>query len=541
MILIYFLLSITILFAGWRIWRRVRYFLHIFQLEGYKRPEYRHWLGDRLGQVVLRLSHRLAFVVLIIAYGTFNFVSDYWTAVFVLPIWSILFISSRLYRSHQAKKPLKYTARLKRLLVTTFILLLLPVIIGIIFWANAGTVGLLWILVGLFVADLGAPLWVLIASLLMNPVESFFQIGFIRKARRIIESRPDLTVIGITGSYGKTSVKFILAEILRQRFSVLVTPSSYNTPMGLCIVINNMLKPEHQVLVLEMGARYRGDIKELCGIAQPDISIVTSVGVAHLETMGPIENIAQEKGDILIYMQPQGTAVLNADNDYVALMESRAVGKKIWTVSTNGKDADLLASAVKYSHEGSTFNVTEKTGDRVTIRTNLLGKHNVLNILLSLAVGRELGLRLRQMAYAVQRVKPIEHRLQLRHEGNITIIDDAFNSNPVGARNAVEILGQFTTGRRIIVTPGMIELGEKQDEENRQLGAFMSGHVDLAILVGKKQTQPILDGLRSVDFPPDNIKVHGSLFEAQAYLKSILQAGDVVLYENDLPDQYTEA
>ncbi len=151
-----------------------------------------------------------------------------------------------------------------------------------------------------------------------------------------------------------------------------------------------------------------------------------------------------------------------------------------------------------------------------------------------------MGLHLRQMMHAVERIEPVPHRLQLRREGPVTIIDDAFNANPVGALSAVEILGTFRSGRRIVVTPGMIELGERQQEENRLLGEHIADHADLALLVGRKQTAPIREGLRAKNFPAENLHVFDALRDAQAFLASFLREGDVVLYENDLPDQYDE-
>ncbi|MDX1545875.1 MAG: UDP-N-acetylmuramoyl-tripeptide--D-alanyl-D-alanine ligase, partial [Rhodothermales bacterium] len=467
--------------------------------------------------------------------------APFWTSVVVLPLWAVAFASSRLYRSERAKKPLAYTNRLKRLLATAAALALVPVALGA--WIGLrqdGLEGFFPYLAGFFVADAGGPLWVLLAAFLTEPLEAHFRRGFKRQARQTLQDRTDLTVIGITGSYGKTSTKFIIAEILRQRFSVLATPGSYNTPMGLCLVVNNKLKPEHQVLVLEFGMRYRGDIQELCALAPPGLAVVTSVGPAHLETMGSIENIAREKGDLLEYMRPGGPAVLNIDNEHVAAMEARAPGR-IWRVSTEGRDgADITARDLRYGPEGATFTVRDDTGEEARFQTKLLGRHNVLNILLGVAVGREMGLRLRQIAHAVARIEPVEHRLALRQEGPVTIIDDAFNSNPVGARNAVEILGQFETGRRVIVTPGMVELGARQAEENRTFGEHIARHADLAVLIGERQTAPIREGLRSGGFPDEQTKVFNSLFDAQDFLRGYLRPGDVVLYENDLPDQYDE-
>lgn len=529
---------ITTLFAGWRAWRRLRYFLHVFQLEGYKPREFRDWVMARRGTVLFRLSHKLAIAELILFSVGFFYVSPFWTAVVALPLWATTFASSRIYRSEREKKPLKYTNRLKRLLGTAAILAAVPVLAGLMIWLDGGLSYLIYFLGGFFLTDFFAPLWVYLASFLMSPVERSIQEGFKNDARKRIANRPELKVVSITGSYGKTSTKFIISEILKQRFNVLASPSSYNTPMGLCIVVNEMMKPEHQVLVLEMGIRHPGDMEELCDIVQPDVGVVTTVGVAHLESMGSMDAIAREKGTMIERLKRDGIAVLNADDERVAGMAERAPGK-VWRISVEGRQsADVTASNVQYGREGASFDVRDDTGEERRFKTKLLGEHNVSNILLGTAVGRALGLRLRQIAYAVERLEPIEHRLQLREEGPITVIDDAFNSNPVGARNAVEILGRFNEGRRIIVTPGMIELGERQFEENRTLGEHIADNVDLAILVGKQQTRPIQEGLRAKNFPADKLRIVDSLWDAQSFLKTYLKPGDVVLYENDLPDQY---
>ncbi len=533
---------IATLFAGWRAMRRVRFFLHIFQLETYKFDRYGRWLRDHVGTVVRR-SHAAGTGVLVLAAIAVSFVEPAWVILVVLPLWALTFISSRRYRSDQEKKPLAFTARMTRLAVTTGLVSAVPVVVGGLYgWFTGTPTGFLWYLLGFLVTDFGAPLWVGLGALLMQPVETAIQEGFKREARQHLEERPDLTVLGITGSYGKTSTKFIVAELLRQKYSVYATPSSYNTPMGLCLAVNEHLKPEHQVLVLEYGIRYPGDIDELCSIAQPDISVVTTIGVAHLETMGTVDAIAEEKGKLVERTQPEGPAILNADDERVDAMAERAHGP-VWRVSTEGHpDADITAHNVHYDTSGTSFVVRDDTGTEATFQTQLLGSHNVLNVLLAVAVGRSLGLRLRQMAHAAERIEPIEHRLQLREQGDVTIIDDAFNSNPIGARNAVEILGQMNGGRRVIVTPGMIELGERQWTENKTLGTHIARHdLDLAVLVGPDQTKPIREGLADAQFPDDRVKVFSSLFEAQEFLSSYLQSGDVVLYENDLPDQYDAA
>ena len=541
MILIIFAIIFASIFASWRMWRRVRFFLHVFQLESYKPKRYVKWVLTRSRGRVVRVSHMIALPVLLTAWFLYAENGVEWVLVATLFLWGLFFFSSRHYKGSAQKKPLAFTNRLKRLRNCTLIIVgLIFLVAGILGGLNGTREGLFYALFAFFIADLGAPIWVYLATLIMHPVERSIQNGYKKQARKKLSGMPELIKIGITGSYGKTSVKFIVAEIAKQRFNALATPGSYNTPMGICIVVNNHLKADHQVLVLEMGMRYRGDIKELCGIAKPDIAVVTSVGVAHLETMGSIENIALEKGDIVECLDKDGVAVLNIDNSYVAAMEKRAPGT-VWKVSAEGnEEADIIARHIHYTPEGAHFEVQDETGQRAPFKTRLLGRHNVLNILLGVAIGRQLGLRLRQIAHAVARVEPVEHRLQLINKGPITVIDDAFNSNPVGAKNAVEVLGAFKSGRRVIVTPGMVELGERQFEENRLLGEHMAHHVDLAVLIGTEQTAPIVEGLKAQQFPDDQTKVFSSFFDAQAFLDSYLSAGDVVLYENDLPDQYNE-
>ena len=541
MILIYIFLGIASLFAGWRIVRRTRYFLHIFQLEGYKAGGFMEWFRERAGRVFFRLSHKVGLGVLAAATAGFAFLSPFWTALLALPAWAAAFASARLYRSDKEKKPLAYTPRMQRLIGAATALILVPVIAGAAVALKYKLKGLIAYLAGLLLADLLAPLWVLLGGFLMRPVEKQVHRRFKVKARRKLQARTDLRIVSVTGSYGKTSTKFILAELLRQRFNVLATPSSYNTPMGLCLVVNEKLKPEHQILVAEMGIRHPGDMEELCGIIRPNTGVVTTIGVAHLETMGSMDAIAREKRGMIECLAPGGTAILNIDDPRVEAMADHVPsGASTWRISVEGnEEADISASNIKYGPEGTSFQVRDDTGAEIEMTVKLLGRHNVLNLLLAVAVARAEGMRLRQIAHAARRIEPIEHRLQLRREGDITIIDDAFNSNPIGARNAMEILGQFDTGRRVVVTPGMIEMGERQDEENRTFGKHVAQNVDQAILVGQRQTEAIQAGLRDENFPEEKIKVVASLNEARSFLQTYLKSGDVVLYENDLPDQYS--
>jgi UDP-N-acetylmuramoyl-tripeptide--D-alanyl-D-alanine ligase len=329
-----------------------------------------------------------------------------------------------------------------------------------------------------------------------------------------------------------------IAELLSQRHEVLATPGSFNTPMGLCLVINEQLQRSHEVAVLEYGIRYPGDMQELVDLVRPTIAVVSALGIAHLETMGSASAIDREKGLLVEALPADGHAVLNADDARVLALRSRTQGR-VWTVSATG-DADIRAFDVTYSDRGMSFIVQDETGATAPFEIALLGAHNVTNVLLAVAVGRVLRTPLRALARAARRRPARPHPLALRQEGPLTIIDDAFNSNPAGAREAIDVLGRVSRGRRIVVTPGMIELGAQQDAENRAWGAYMAGRVDHVYLVGAAQTKPIYEGLLSEGFPVEAIHVVDQFQDARAALLDAAQPGDVVLYENDLPDQFNE-
>lgn len=454
------------------------------------------------------------------------------------------------YRPEQEKKPLIFTARVQRLAITLLFLLApfwyytLKNSFGSPVWQDIHPLMIAdtyFLCFGFVVADMMIPFLVYAAAWIMKPVENQIQKGYKKQARKKIASMPGLKVIAITGSYGKTSTKFMLATMLKERFSVCFTPGSFNTPMGICKVINNDLEAHHQILILEMGARYEGNIRELCEIARPHISMITNVGVAHMESFGSTEAVAREKSTLARELVPDGLLILNGDDPIVASMaELRNDVKIVFT----GDRRSVMAEEISYGTEGTSFKMKWVDGDMeetMQIQTKLLGKHNIDNLLLAAAVAKELGIRSGTVALAASTIEPVEHRLELKQRNSIYIIDDAFNSNPVGAKNAVEILSEFASGRRIIVTPGMIELGELQDEANREFGRVIGkANLDMIYLVGKEQTRPILEGIMETVDSDENIHVVSSLFEANDHIEKTLKMGDVILYENDLPDSFNE-
>ena len=324
--------------------------------------------------------------------------------------------------------------------------------------------------------------------------------------------------------------------------------------MGICKVIRGDLTAEHEIFIVEMGAYKRGDIRELCNLASPQIGILTAVGPQHLERFKSIENIAKGKYELIESLPADGLAVFNCDNEICAgLADKREqTGSPVRRYATEeppvgsaADTADLFATNVRYTDNGLAFTVhanTEKFDITDTeIQTRLLGKHNVSNILAAMTIAMECGMELAEIREAVVKVEPVPHRLQLTSGvGGVIIIDDSFNSNPVGAKAALEALNEIGDGKKVLVTPGMVELGEREYEENRRLGEQAANVCDLVILVGPIRTKPILDGLRAAEYPSQQIIVALNLEEVKQHLATQVQAGAVVLFENDLPDSYNE-
>lgn len=529
---------------------RGRYFLHIFQQHGYKLNEYWHWLVANWNQRVITPEHVLYNVIIFVLLIFLSNAVTGSAAIIILAIFGFFWFGPfDYYGSEDSKKPLVFTPRMIRLTIPFAIFsLLIPA--AATYFAYIADITLAQMPPGLYAADmyllsfgwaLGnalVPLFIFLAGLITKPYENYVHRHFIKLAKQKLSRMPDLTVVAITGSYGKTSTKFMIRDLLSERYAVCATPGSYNTPMGICKVINNDLEAHHQVLVLEMGARYEGNIDELCDIAEPDISVVTNVGIAHLETFGSQDAIARTKSTIVKRTKSGGKTILNADDERVTAMAD--LRGDITVIRAGLEQGDIRASNITYGPDGMQFTVSADD-ESETFSMKLLGAHNAQNMLLAVGVARSMGLRLTTMAMAASRMAPVEHRLELKKQGGITVIDDAFNSNPTGAENAVETLAAFDTGRRIIITPGMIELGDLQEEKNRAFGEQIgNADLDLVILVGANQTEAIQEGIESTGFEMDKVKIVRSLFEANSIMQEYVQQGDVVLYENDLPDSFNE-
>ena len=508
--------------------------LHAFQLESYQfrgfaRTLARTWKRCSLPGICLCVV-QLGCALLLRLTGL-HIVPALADAVLMVLAGAFLFAAET---RRKEKKKLVYTARAKRLLACEGITgILIAVLLGLCSdFAPRGFFLLCFPLALL-------PFVFALAALMALPIEKGIAELYFQDARHMLRDRPDLICIGITGSYGKTSVKFVLGTLLEEKYQTLITPSSFNTPMGLTKVIRSSLLPSHQVFVAEMGARHVGDIKELCRLVHPTLGAITSIGPQHLDTFRTLERIRDTKYELMEALPPDGCCFFVEDHGVEKTLYEKTKKEK-WLISLEKEEgADVWAEQIETGPFGSRFLLCTPS-ESIPCETKLLGSHNIQNILLAAAICLKLHLTLRQIARGIAKLTAVEHRLQLIERPNgITVIDDAFNANPRGTSAALKVLSAFPQ-RRIIVTPGMVELGNDEAAFNRTFGEEMAACVDIAILVGPKHTSPIREGLLSRGFPAEQVITVASLEEAAAQLGQIARSGDTVLFENDLPDNYSE-
>lgn len=521
--------------------------VHMLQLESYQGRMYLKWLGRHFASdvmpdllvgaaaLLLRCSYAMLFNTSYVLAQVCYIGAD---AVYLI-LQLLLFLG---YKRREQIKPLAFTGRVKRLLAAEFVLgalvagssfFIVRVDTGAMQWGTFLLQNLVRYLPGLLL-----PLFVFLAYGVTYPLEAAVKRWYFNDAKKKLAAREDVTKIGITGSFGKTGTKYALGTILAQKHNVLFTPGSFNTPMGVTRVIRGQLSDEHEIFIAEMGARYRGDIRELCRLVQPKFGIITAIGKQHLETFGSLEGVIATKGELMEGLGPDGCCFFNGDDENCRALYNRCALPEKYLFGTQGEGLFLAAEEIAVGPEGSTFTLRAADGEVVQCKTKLLGRHNIVNLTGAAACAYRLGLTLPEIAEGIAKVEPVEHRLQLI-QGAVTVIDDAFNANPVGSREALNVLASFA-GRRICVTPGMVELGAEEAELNKAFGRHMAQCVDIAIVIGKGHADPICEGLREAGFPESCIVRATSLAEATEKLPAYTEPGAVVLFENDLPDNYRE-
>ena len=515
------LLAVAAVLAG-----RLHVLLHVLQQEHYENARLYVWVRRDLQR---RLATPLAVAVLI------GGLLAEWLGVVVAGagLGAAVAYAVLTWRRRQVK-PLVFTGRAKRLFAVGLVFAVVPPVVAGLFGGPSavGVAGMLTVL--------GQP-WVLgLANLALQPYQRLENRRYVRSAqRRLDEIRP--RVVGISGSFGKTTTKACIAAALDPHGPTYPTPASFNSFLGVVRAINEGLEPRHETFVAELGSYRIGDVAELCELVKPTIGILTSLGPAHLERFGSMDAIEQAEGELADALPPDGLFLTRADDERCRRVAGdRARCRVLLFSPAPHPEADVWAENVVVSAGGTDFEVRwREDPEPLAVRSRLLGEPNVANLLAAAAVARDLGSTPAQVARALKRVVPPKHRLEpiVNEAGGIVVIDDSYNSNPVGAAAALKVLQAHEAGRRILVTPGMVELGPHEAEENRRLGELAAAVCDVVLLSGPL-AEHIRGGLLDGGLDESRIIVAPDGPSLHAELTRLSRRGDVILFENDLPDVY---
>lgn len=355
--------------------------------------------------------------------------------------------------------------------------------------------------------------------------DSLLALGELARAYR---SNFDVTVIGVTGSAGKTTTKEMTSSVLAKRYSVLRNEANYNTDIGLPLTLFG-LRREHEVVVLEMAMRGLGEIARLSYIARPRIGVITNIGPAHIERLGTIDNVLRAKWELAENLEGDGVMVINGDDPMLRKALERFPGRRILFGFSD--DADVRAVSLE-TRDGGGTRFTPVYGGRTgrDIVLSVSGRHNVYDALAAAAVGWLMGVDDERISSGLGEVSPSRMRGEVVCVGGVTIIDDTYNANPLSMRASIEAAAQFPgKGRLVAVFGDMLELGEDAEEYHREIGIEAANDgVDFLITVGEL-ARFIAEGSVGAGMPPESVFACRDHEEAVNRLASMVNPGDVVL------------
>lgn len=381
------------------------------------------------------------------------------------------------------------------------------------------------------------------AVIILSPIDFILKEKIIREARNKMEKYSRVKVIGIAGSYGKTTMKEIISTVLSTKYSVLKTPENINTPLGISRLINSKLKPETEILIAEMGEFYKGDISRICSIAKPDTVVITGINEAHYERLKTIDTTIQTIFEIAVNSKPDAAVFMNADDknisgNYKKYIINRAA---YFYNSSSLSDRNIKIKPVKFHIDGSgqTIEIRKRNKLLGKVTIPLLADYALGDIHCAIQIALLFGLSTTEIMHGLQLLRPIAHRLEpVPGTNNVLIIDDSYNGNPEGVNQAIKVLNKFKGRRKIYVTPGLVETGNRMKQIHYKLGEQLADVVDRVVLIENSVTPAILVGLRNKNFPEQNIIRFKSTLQAHQSIGQLLKDGDVVLFQNDWPDNY---
>jgi UDP-N-acetylmuramoyl-tripeptide--D-alanyl-D-alanine ligase len=380
----------------------------------------------------------------------------------------------------------------------------------------------------------------LVFSLLLSDINGLVIFLFapltLRAKRRVYDQAlkkrdllKNVKVIGITGSYGKTTTKEFLSTILSEKFNVLATEGNVNTEIGVANTILNNLKDEHEVFIVEMGAYRKGEIRTICDYARPDIGILTGINEQHVGLFGSLERTMEAKFELIESLPSKGLAVFNGDNEYcVSLAKGVKTPKKLYSIEGG---SDVYASDIKVKPDGVSFLLC--VGDEsINVTAPITGRHNILNILACVCVGEKLDMTLSEMKVGIGKLSMPNRTLQVKRKGDTVVLDDTYNTNTDGIKSALQYMHEgFSDHKKIVVFPGILELGAQSEEIHVLVGTEIGKNADLFIISHTDFAKPLTRGARLGGMDSDQIRVLMDPVKVLAKIKS-LKGNKVVLFES---------
>jgi UDP-N-acetylmuramoyl-tripeptide--D-alanyl-D-alanine ligase len=435
-------------------------------------------------------------------------------------------------RGLQRKHTLVWTAKARVLYFMAFSLIVFLAFISSL--TQFGT--LLMMPVFFFLYSAFSPFFLVFANLLFSPLEAYSKKKLFKAVRRKQNQLKDLKVVAVVGSFAKTSTKNMLYTLLWKDFYVVKTPKSYNTEVSIARSFLRDVKENTQVFIVEMDAYHPGEIKKLCSIIKPNLGIITAIGAQHLERFGSMETLAKTQFELAKAIPTDGVLFLNADDEWSNQLYPEYDGmKQVFFGSKEGRD--VQATQVKVLANSTEFKLRIKN-DELKITLPLAGENHAINFAAAAGIAYQLGLPLKTIQERAQLMLPTEHRLEVKKAGHLTIIDNSYNTNPTAARASLKLLKSTPGSQKIVITPGLVELGEQSEVENTLLGKEIAQVADIVIVVGEFAMTALKSGLKEAQFDMDNVHFLSSTSHALDFVYKNAQKDAVILIENDLPDQY---
>lgn len=495
-----------------------------YQQNRYQIERYIYWMKQTIKKWSKQQIYMILGCIPIYFLGILNDTIAYLFYILLLSILS--YILYKIERKIHYIKPLVYTARIKRLY--QFIVLIYIVIFSMCYMYIP--LNYFFFLTPIFY--IMPWFMIIIAGSIMNPFEYKIRMHYVQEAHHIVRRNKELKCIGITGSYGKTSIKQITKYFLEEHYDTLATPHSYNNLMGITLTIRKYLKNLHEVFICEMGSDHSGELQVLSTLVPLDYAIVCAIGPQHLQTFKTMDAIIKEKMSLVENLNENKTAILNIDYNEIYEYKIKNTCKVITYGERSGADYQIVH--ITYTRYGTSFGIVYKEKEYL-FHTKLLGKHNVSNLACAIVLAHTMHIPFAKLQYSCTMIPYVKHRLEMIQKETYTLLDDSYNSNPIGAANALEVLKQMPSPR-ILMTPGFIDLGEMTQEKHLIYARQMMEACDEIILIGQIQCVDIIQYLKQHMFPLINLHIVESTKEAFLVMEECMKMGGCALIENDLPD-----